>query len=103
LKIAEPLQEASATMAGLSDVSNDPQSAVDAWTALADMYTSFSQSVTNTDVKSAAEAVAEDTSQVRDAIQKVYVDNDMNALDEFSTASSEWQTSYTALTTLCTK
>ena len=101
LSMAGPLQDAATTMSGLADAGSDPQSAVDAWTALVDAYQSVSASVTNEEVKGASVTVHEDTAAVRDAIAKIYVDGDTAAVEELVTATTDMQASLTALTELC--
>lgn len=101
VSMAGPMQKASTTMAGLAEASSNPQSAVDAWTALVDAYQEVADTVTNADVKAATIAATTDLTVVRDAIKKVYVDGDTAAIAEMTTASTNMQTSLTALTTLC--
>jgi len=95
------MQEAAATLSALSTASSDPQTAVDAWTALVDAYTSAAASITNADVKSAVAAVAEHTGAVRDILSKVYVDGDTGAAAEITAITQDWQASFTELNTLC--
>lgn len=101
LSLAEPMQAAATTMSELSTASSDPQSAVDAWTALVDAYKSGADSITNAEVNAAVTTVYEDTSAVRDALSKIYVDGDTGAMAELTTATTDMQTSSTALTSLC--
>lgn len=100
--MAGPMAEASEKMQELnSDPAGDPQDAVDTWTALVDAFESISETVTNSEVSAAAAAVHEDLAELRDQIQKVYVDEDMGAMTDYMTAATEWQASYTALIELC--
>ncbi|HET8928854.1 MAG TPA: hypothetical protein VFN24_13625 [Microbacterium sp.] len=101
LTMAGPLQEASNAMAKLADVATDPQSAVDAWTALVDAYQAVSDTVANPEVKAAAAAAKDDLGAVRDAIAKVFIDKDAAAVTELTTATTDMQTSLTALNELC--
>ncbi|MFT3799423.1 hypothetical protein [Microbacterium sp.] len=101
LEIAAPLQEASETMAGLATAATDPQSAVDAWTALVDAFSTVEASATNTEVKAAVSAVLGDITTMRDAISKIYLDGDTSAVTDLTSATTDFQDSYTALTTLC--
>ncbi|MBB1516010.1 hypothetical protein H5398_08525 [Tessaracoccus sp. MC1679] len=102
LSMAGPITDASAAMAEIAAVStDDPQSAVDAWTTLVDLYGSVARTVTNLEVKEAATAVQQDLTTLRDAMHKIYVDGDMSVMGEFTTATTAWQASQTALNELC--
>lgn len=101
VSMAGPLQEASTTMSSLATAGSDPQAAVGSWTALVDAYQKVADTVTNIDVKAAAATATTDLTAVRDALSKIYVDGDMGAMGDLTTASGDMQTSLTALTTLC--
>ncbi|GAA2005650.1 hypothetical protein [Microbacterium ulmi] len=101
VSMAGPLEEASTTLAKLADAAADPQAAVDAWTALVDAYQEVADTVTNAEVKAAATTAKDDLAAVRDAIAKIYVDGDTAALSDLTTATTDMQTSLTALSTLC--
>lgn len=102
LSMAGPLAEASAAMAKIASISaNDAQSAVDVWSELVDAFRTVSETVANPEVKDAAGLVYKDLAALRDAMQKVYVDGDIDAMTDFSKATSQWQSSYTALNKLC--
>lgn len=102
VSLAGPMAEASAAMAELASVSTtDAQTAVDTWTALVDAFGKFSESVTNPEVKTLATQVHQDITALRDAMQKVFVDNDMGAMSDYTTAVTDWQASYTKLMELC--
>ena len=99
--MAGPLQEASTTMGNLAQASSDPQAAVDSWTALVDAYQKVADTVTNAEVKAAATTATTDLTAVRDALSKIYVDGDTGALGDLTTATTNMQTSLTALNKLC--
>lgn len=101
VSMAGPLQEEATTISEVANAASDPQSAVDAWTANVDAFRTVSESVTNPEVKAAATAVYEDTAAMSDAIAKIYVDGDTGAVTELTTATTDMQTSYIALNTLC--
>ncbi|MFT3877713.1 MAG: hypothetical protein QM708_15025 [Propioniciclava sp.] len=104
LSLAGPLTDANTEMSKLASVSsNDPQSAVDSWTALVNAFASFKDTVSNPEVKDAATSAHKDLAAVRDAMKKVYVDKDMAAMGDYTTATNNMQTSYTALMTLCSR
>lgn len=100
--MAGPIGEAGERMAELAEVeSGDPQTVVDTWTALVDAFDSISGTVTNAEVLAAASAVHEDITTLRDAMQTVYVDEDLSAMSDYVAAATSWQESYSALMTLC--
>ena len=101
VSMAGPLQEASTTMGNLAQASSDPQAAVDSWTALVDAYQKVADTVTNADVMAAATTATTDLTAVRDALSKIYVDGDTGALGDLTTATTNMQTSLTALNKLC--
>ncbi|GAA4898521.1 hypothetical protein GCM10025789_15570 [Tessaracoccus lubricantis] len=101
--ISGPLEDASRAIADIASVATaDPQVAVDTWTELVEAYRTAADSVVNPEVKAAASAVQEDVTMMRDAIQKAYVDQDMNAVTEVTEATTEFQASMTELQSLCT-
>ena len=101
LQMAGPISDANAEMINLYQQPIDAQAAVDAWTSLTDAFGEISETVTNADVKSAAEAVHTDTTDLRDAMQKVYVEQDLSAMNDYTAATERFSTSYTALINLC--
>lgn len=102
LDMAGPMAEASGKMYELSEEPTDAQNAVDSWTALTDAFGDISNDVTNPEMKAASTAVYNDLSALRDAMQKVYVEEDMTAMGDYMTATQNWSTSYSALMDLCT-
>lgn len=101
-ELTGPMAEASSAMSQIANAgTSDPQAAVDSWTVLANAFGEFGDSVSNAEVKTVATDLHEDITAVRDAMQKVYVEGDMGAMSEFTTATTEFQTSYTQLTELC--
>jgi len=102
LSMADPIAEASEKLSEIASVgTGDAQSAVDSWSTLVEAYRSVADTVTNPEVKAAAIAVRDDLAELRDAMEKVYVDQDMGAMSEFTDATSAWQASQTELQTLC--
>lgn len=100
--MSSPLAEASLAMAESAQAgTSDPQTAVDVWTDLANGFEAIADEVQNAEVKAAATTAHEDIAAVRDAMQKVYVENDMGAMDEYTAATEEMNESYTALMELC--
>lgn len=102
LSMAGPIAEASQKMSEIASVAtSDPQSAVDAWSTLVEAYRSVADNVTNAEVKAVASAVRDDLTTLRDAMEKVYVEQDMGAMTEFMDATGAMQESMTELQTLC--
>lgn len=102
MELAEPISEANQKLAEIMSLdTSNPQNAVDAWSTLVDAFAEFQDSVSNPEVKAAATAVHADVAAVRDALEKVYIQEDLSAMNEFTQATTNMQTSYTALTTLC--
>lgn len=100
--MAGPIAEASQKMSEIASVAtSDPQSAVDAWSTLVEAYRSVADNVTNAEVKAVASAVRDDLTTLRDAMEKVYVEQDMGAMTEFMDATGAMQESMTELQTLC--
>jgi len=102
LSMAGPIAEAREKLSEIASVGlGDPQAAVDSWSTLVEAYRSVVDTVTNPEVKAAAATVRDDLTTLRDAMQKVYVDQDMGALSEFTDATSAWQASQNELLNLC--
>ncbi len=102
ISMAGPLAEASTAMAKIASVDKaDAQSAVKTWTTLVDAFRKVADSVSNQEVKAAATTLHKDLAAVRDALKKIYLDGDMTAMSDLTTASTDMQTSYTALNKLC--
>lgn len=102
LAMAGPMAEASTAMAESAQASvSDPQTAVNVWTDLANGFETIAADAQNAEVKTAATAAHADIAAVRDAMQKVFVDQDMGAMGEYTTATENMNTSYTALLELC--
>jgi hypothetical protein len=96
------MAEASTAMAESAQASvSDPQTAVNVWTDLANGFETIAADAQNAEVKTAATAAHADIAAVRDAMQKVFVDQDMGAMGEYTTATENMNTSYTALLELC--
>lgn len=103
MQMLGPLQEANGKLAQLQQtVGSNPQAAVDGYTAIADMLTSFAGSVSNSQVRESATGAANDAIYLRDAVSVVYVDGNANATNDAITASSTFWESYGALLKLCT-
>lgn len=101
LGLAAPMQEAASALGGLAGAADTPQAAVDAWTGLVNAFGEAAGSASNPDVKSALTTLHADVEAMRNAVSKIYVDGDMAAAGDLATATGSFQTSYTALTTLC--
>lgn len=102
MAMAGPIAEASTAISEAAQASAaDPQTAVDAWTGLANGFETIVNNAQNADVKVAATAAHTDIAAVRDAIQKVFVGKDMGAMSEFTAAITNMNKSYTALMKLC--
>lgn len=100
--MAGPIAEASEKMYEIASVAtSDPQSAVDAWSTLVEAYRSVADNVTNAEVKAVAGAVRDDLTTLRDAMQEVYLEQDMGAMTAFTDATAAMQESMTELQTLC--
>lgn len=102
LAMSGPLADASIAMAESAQAgTSDPQTAVDVWTDLASGFETIAAEVQNAEVKAAATTAHADIAAVRDAMQKVFVDGDMGAMDEYTAAAESMNESYTALLEFC--
>lgn len=101
LDMSGPFADAASKMLEAADGSADPQEVVDAYTALADALGEIAASSSSPEVEAAAAAAQVDMTAVRDALQKVYVENDMSALGDLTAATTAMQESYQALLGLC--
>lgn len=103
MSLVGPMLEASQAMSEIASATAiDAQSAVDSWSTLVDAYRAVAETVVNPEVKAAATALQGDLTALRDAMQKVYVEQDMGAMSEFMDATAAWEISQTDLQTLCT-
>lgn len=102
LALQQPILEANEKMLELAaDDSTDPQNAVDMWRELADALTEVSETAKDQTMADKAKVAAEDAHALTDALQKIYVENDFSAMDEFSTANENFNKSYQELLELC--
>lgn len=101
VSLMEPLQEANLAMAELAQAADDPQNAVDMWRALSESFESFGETAGNAEVAELATAVGEDGHALTDVLQKVYVDEDMSAMGEFTEANDAFFASYQEILGLC--
>ncbi len=103
LAMAGPMADASAAIADAASAatSSNPQSAVDAWTALVDAFGEIKDSATNAELKDAVTLAHKDLASVRDLLKKLYVDKDLSAMSDYTKATADMQASYTALMKLC--
>ena len=102
LALAGPIQDASVAIADAGEqTANDPQAAVDAWTALAEAFTEYAGSVENTEVKPIADQLAKDSSALRDEIETVFLKNDVSRMAEYTASLQAFSDSYQSLVTLC--
>lgn len=102
LSLMEPLQEANLAMIKISeDATNDPQSAVDMWRALSNAFEKFGKAAANAEVAALSTAVGEDGHALTDAMEKIYVKNDLGAYSEFTEANDAFWKSYQKLLELC--
>ena len=102
LAMIGPMSEANnAMLESAQSSASDPQTAVNMWSDLANGFEEIATDTVNPEVKAAATTAQADIASVRDAIQKVFVDEDMGAMGEYTTALEEMSESYTALMELC--
>jgi hypothetical protein len=80
---------------------SDPQGTVEEFTAIVDAIGEATESVSNADVKSAMTAFHEDYASLRDVLQKVLVEQDVNAASEMGTLGTDLQESALAIGELC--
>lgn len=102
LSLMEPLEEVNLAFVSIAeDAQSDPQTAIDMWRTLSDTFEEFGATVANPEVAALATAVGEDGHALTDAMQRVYVDQDMSAMNDFTTANTAFFESYEELLSLC--
>lgn len=102
LAMVDPLAKVSTAIAESAQASvADPQTAVNAWTDLANGFETIAADAQNAEVKAAATTAHADIASVRDAMQKVFVDQDMSTMGDYTAATENMRKSYTALLELC--
>ena len=79
----------------------DPQSAVDTWQALTDMFTDFSEEVDNAEVAALAKPVGTAAQALTDSIKTVFVDQDMAAMTDYTQATEDFSAAYQELLEVC--
>lgn len=102
LGLSEPLSRAGEELSDIaSGATGDPQEAVDLWSEIVEIYEDAADSVSNAEVEAAARAASEDVAKLRDQVQKVFVDQDMGAMDAYNEAVAEFEEAQTELMELC--
>ncbi|MHA3682730.1 hypothetical protein ACXR2W_00510 [Leucobacter sp. HY1908] len=100
--MAGPLADAGQAMQeSMEDATSDPQAAVAVWTDLTNGFETIAAEAQNDEVKAAATTVHTDVAAMRDAVQKVFVNNDVSLMAEYTAAAEAMGKSYSALLTLC--
>lgn len=98
----EPIARASEELPNIAtDATADPQAAVDAWSEVVDAYESAVGDITNEEVQTVATAAYEDLKDLRDQMQKAFVEKDASAMGDYTDAASAFQESQTELMALC--
>ncbi len=98
----EPIAKASDELSDMaSDAAADPEGAVDAWSQVVDTYESAVAGVSNAEVQAAARAAADNLAELRDAMEKAFVDKDATAMGVFTEATAAFQESQSELMELC--
>jgi len=98
----EPIARASEELPNIAtDATADPQAAVDAWSEVVDAYESAVGDVSNEEVQTVATAAYEDLKELRDQMQKAFVEKDAGAMGDYTDAASAFQESQTELMELC--
>lgn len=102
LALQEPFAEANAKALELAaDDSADPQNVVDMYRAIADALTEVGDTTSDATLAEKAKAAAEDAHALTDALQKVYVDNDFSALEDYTTKVNNFSESYQEVLAVC--
>lgn len=103
LDLAGPFAEVGSKMATLVGESNDPQTVVDLYTALADGLGSIADSTSSPEMKAAAKVAQTDMLAVRDGVEQVYVHGEISGVAELTSATAAMQKSYQALLSFCSQ
>lgn len=102
LALQEPFAEAQAKLSALAaDESSDPEDIVEMYSALADALTEVSETASDATLAAQAQVAADDANALVEATQKVYVEEDFNAMEEYTTATTDFMESYQELMALC--
>jgi uncharacterized protein with HEPN domain len=98
------IQDASTAVSEIdvSTAADDPQATVDAFTETVEGVGEAADSVSNEEVKAAVTAVYEDFVALRDGLEQVLVEQNMDAASDLTTVATDVQTSAQELSTLCT-
>lgn len=98
LDLQSALAEASQAIAEI-----DPSSAsgAEAWDEMASAFGAAADSTSNADIKSAAGAVQSDAQNIADLVRKA-AGGDLDAATELMTASTDFNSSYAELLSICT-
>ena len=102
LSLTEPLQKANLAMLEISAAAtNDAQSAVDSWRALSVAFEEFGVTAANPEVAALSTAVGETGHALTDALEKIYVNQEMDAVGEFTETNDAFFKAYQELLNLC--
>ena len=102
LSLTEPLQKANSAMLEISAAAtNDAQSAVDSWRALSVAFEDFGVTAANPEVAALSASVGETGHALTDVLEKVYVEQNMDAMGEFTQANDAFFKAYQELLGLC--
>ncbi len=99
--IAEPMTQASEELRDVAASTTDPEAAVEAWSTVVEAYESAADNVSNAEVEAAVNTASEDLAELRDALQKAYVEKDADAMGLYTDAVAAFQESQTELMDLC--
>lgn len=100
--VVPQLQEASNAATDIDTSGEaDPQATVDQFNKVVDAFGEAADSVSNAEVKDATTAVYEDFVALSDVLNKVLVEEDLDAASDMSTITSDMTESATALQELC--
>ena len=109
----QTLEEACTPLAGAMDkvtealtaakeqTATDPEAVVSAWSELADQASGYASSVTNSQVKPLIDQLATEASDLRDQIQKVFVDKDSSGMDQYTVNLASFSDTYDSLLNVC--
>lgn len=102
LALAEPLQEANLGISAvLEDDPDDPQAAVEVWRAIGTSFEKFGKKAKGSEAGDLSIDVGRDAHRLADAMEKLFVKDNLAATGEYALATQAFYDSYGKLLDLC--
>lgn len=102
LALMEPLQEANLAMQELAqEDTEDPETAIAMWRTLSETFEEFGETASDPEMAALSTEVGEHGHALTDVMEKLYLEEDLSAMNEFSAANTAFFDSYQELLGLC--